>query len=180
MKETKPKTELPFYALRIYAVIAIVCFVSACAFWWAYDFSTSMVKQELVAQRIYFPPKGSPTFDSKTYPDLQQYAGQLVQNGTMAKAYANGIISRHLNQVADGKTYAEVSAESMKNPEDAKLATQKQTLFMGQTLRGLLLNAYAFWTIGQLLKVVAITFFCVAILLGTYIGITYRAKINQN
>jgi hypothetical protein len=51
--------------------------------------------------------------------------------------------------VADGKTYSQVSAEAQQDPEDEALAGQAQTLFRGETLRGLLLTSYAFGTLGD-------------------------------
>lgn len=127
--------------------------------WRGYTFATSSVKTELSAQKIYFPPKGA-SLDPEEYPDLQQYAGQLVDDGPKAKAYANGFIGRHLEKVADGKTYAEVSAEALKDPTNTKLQGQKQTLFQGETLRGLLLgDGYAYWTFGILAKYAAIASF---------------------
>ena len=97
---------------------------------------------QLSEQKIAFPPKGSPGFDAKTYPGLQKYAGQAVDNGPKAKAYADEYIKVHLKEVADGKTYSEVSTLSRANPNDEKLAGQVQTLFRGETLRGLLLNVW--------------------------------------
>ena len=73
-----------------------------------------------------------------------------------AKAYANGYIGRHLKKVAGGKVYAEVSAESIKDPTNQKLQQQKQTLFQGETLRGLLLSsAYGFGTVGKVAGIAA-------------------------
>ena len=136
---------------------AIFFLVAGGLLWKGYDFATSQVKSELAAQKIYFPAKGSPALDPKKYPDLQKYAGQLVDNGPKAKAYANGYIGRHLEEVADGKTYAEVSSAAMKDPNNQTLQQQKQSLFMGETLRGLLLgNGYAFWTFGLIAKYAAI------------------------
>jgi hypothetical protein len=54
----------------------------------------------------------------------------------------------HLSEVAGGKTYSQMSAKAMANPTDQKIAGQVATLFKGETLRGLLLNAYGWWTIG--------------------------------
>jgi hypothetical protein len=128
--------------------------------WKGYSFATSQVKSELSSQKIYFPEKGSPALDPKEFPDLQKYAGQLVDNGDKARAYANGFIGRHLEKVAGGKTYSEVSALAMKDPTNQKLQAQKQTLFQGETLRGLLLSAgYSYWTMGMLAKDAAIAFF---------------------
>ena len=64
--------------------------------WYAYRFATNQVKTELSAQKIYFPVAGSLGFDPKEYPTLQKYAGQLVDDGPKAKAYANDYIGHHL------------------------------------------------------------------------------------
>ncbi len=118
--------------------------------WYGYHFATNQVRDELSEQKIYFPPKG-PGLDPAEYPDLQQYAGQLVDNGPKAKAYANGFIGRHLEKVANGKTYAEVSSMALKDPTNTQLQQQKATLFQGETLRGLLLgDGYAYWTFGMM------------------------------
>ncbi|HSX17418.1 MAG TPA: hypothetical protein VLH86_04955 [Patescibacteria group bacterium] len=119
--------------------------------WIGYRFATTQVRTELSEQKVYFPPKGSPSFDPKEFPDIQKYAGQLVDNGPKAKAYANGFIGRHLEKVAGGMTYSEVSALAMKDPTNVKLQQQKATLFQGETLRGLLLgDGYAYWTFGMM------------------------------
>lgn len=123
---------------------------------WAHHFTGNMVRNELAAQKIYFPQKGSPALDPATYPDLQQYAGQLVDSPEEAKAYANGYIRRHLDKIAAGKTYAEISAEGIKDPSNQKLQQQKQSLFQGETLRGLLLTSgYGFGTVGKIAGIAA-------------------------
>jgi hypothetical protein len=123
---------------------------------WAHNFTANMVRTELAAQKIYFPEKGSAAFDPKVYPDLQKYAGQLVDTPEEARAYADGYIGRHLNKAAGGETYAEVSALAQKDPTDKKLAQQKQTLFQGNTLRSILLtDGYAFGTVGKVAGVAA-------------------------
>lgn len=128
--------------------------------WWGYHFATTSVHNELSAQKIYFPPKGSPGLDPAEFPGLQQYAGQLVDNGPKAKAYANEFIGKHLEKVANGQTYAEVSAKALKDPSNQTLQQQKQTLFQGETLRGLLLgDGYAYWTFGTLAKYASIAAF---------------------
>lgn len=147
----------------IYKVFTALAFAAALAFagigalaWWTHSFTSGMVKTELSAQKIYFPAAGSPGFSAEEFPDIQKYAGQLVDNGEKARAYANGYIQRHLEKVAGGQVYAEVSAAAMKDPTNAKLQAQKQTLFQGETLRGILLgNGYAFGTIGEIAKLVA-------------------------
>ena len=110
------------------------------------NFGLDMVHSQLGAQDISFPAKGSPALTPAEFPDLQQYAGQKVDSGPKAKAYANGFINRHLAGVAGGKTYSEVSELSRANPKDEELAGQVATLFKGETLRGLLLYAWG-WSV---------------------------------
>lgn len=137
-----------------------VLVVAGCLALYGYHFATNEVTSQLSSQKIYFPEKGSPALDPEEFPTLQQYAGQLVDDGPKAKAYADDYIAVHLQKVAGGKTYAEVSAESLANPSDAKLQAQKQTLFQGETLRGLLLgDGYAYWTFGQIAGYAAIVSF---------------------
>lgn len=141
-------------------VATVVLLVIGVLSWWGYSFATNSVHDELAAQKIYFPEKGAANFSDEEFPDLQQYAGQQVDNGPKAKAYANGYIGRHLEKVADGKTYSEVSAMAMKDPTNTTLQQQKQTLFQGETLRGLLLgDGYAYWTFGTLAWVAAVVSF---------------------
>ena len=58
-----------------------------------------------------------------------------------------------------GQTYSQLSAKSLEQPNNTELASQVQTVFRGETLRGLLLNAYAFWKIGQIALYAAIAAF---------------------
>ena len=139
----------------------ILAFVAGFAFW-ANGFTHSQVQDQLSAQRITFPAVGSKGFDATTlgaaqYAEISQYAGQQLTTGPQAQAYANDYIDVHLQGVASGKTYSEVSgayiaASANPNTDPKTLATlsgQRQTLFMGETLRGLLLNAYGWWQVGQ-------------------------------
>jgi len=139
------------------------------------NFATSQVKTELSAQKIFFPPKGSPALDPNEFPDLQQYAGQQVNDGEKAKAYANGFIGRHLEKIGGGKTYSEVSAEAMKDPTNAKLQQQKATLFQGETLRGILLGTgYAYWTFGMIALYAAIASLAGAIVMAILVLLGLR------
>ncbi len=57
---------------------------------------------------------------------------------------------RQLRRPGGGKTYAQLSAEAIAQPKNAALAGQAATVFKGETLCGLLLNAYAFGTMGMI------------------------------
>lgn len=142
---------------------------------YASNFAKTSVKDELSAQKVYFPPKGSPGLDPAEFPGLQQYAGQQVDNGVKAKAYANEFIGAHLEKVAGGKTYSEVSALAMKDPTNATLQQQKAALFQGETLRGLLLgDGYAYWTFGMIAYYAAIAAFAGAAVMGLLVLLGLR------
>lgn len=160
MPSKVPKSEQKIVN-KIYSTLLLIAAVglltvSGLAYWGG-SFALNMVESELKAQNIFFPPAGSPALDPEEYPDLQKYAGQQVDNGEKARAYANGYIGRHLAETADGKTYAEVSTEARNNPDNAELQAARQSLFMGETLRGILLGtAYAYGTLGKIAMVASI------------------------
>ncbi len=143
----------------IEAVLFLVLAIGGGLLMWGGTFATNMVHDQLADQRITFPAKDSPGLDAKEFPGLQQYAGQAVDSGPKAKAYANEFIAKHLESVAGGKTYAEMSAQAQANPTDTKLAGQVQTLFKGETLRGLLLYAWGWSVVARIASLVAIAAF---------------------
>ena len=88
---------------------------------------------------------------------MKQYAGQELTTGKQAEVYADYFIANHLKEIANGQTYSEVSnkvqalkASDPTSPQLAALQGQQQTIFQGTTLRGMLLNAYAFGTMGEI------------------------------
>ena len=137
------------------AVLFLVLAVGGGLLLWGGTFANNMVHDQLSDQQIRFPAKGTPALDAKEFPGLQRYAGQLVDNGPKAKAYANQFIGKHLKGVANGQTYSQVSAQAQANPTDTKLAAQVQTLFRGETLRGLLLYAWGWSVVGRIASLVA-------------------------
>jgi len=132
------------------AVLFLVLAIGGSLLYWGGSFAHNMVHDQLVDQKISFPAKGSAGFDAKEFPGLQRYAGQLVDNGPKAKAFANQYIAAHLKTTNNGKTYSETSAESRANPNDAAMAAKVQTLFRGETLRGLLLYAWGWSVVGSI------------------------------
>ena len=138
--------------MLLQAVMILVLAGTAAIAYGAGTFSHNQIKDQLTAQKIFFPPQSQVVaggaLDPAEFGDITQYAGQQVTDGNQAQAYANGFIGRHLQAIAGGATYAEVSTKAQANPTDTKLAGQVQTLFRGETLHGLLLNAYGWWTIG--------------------------------
>ncbi len=108
------------------------------------SYDHSVVTNQLGPQKIYFPKPAE-------WPALKPYAGQQVLTGQQAKLYANDQIAPDMNKIAGGQTYSQVSeawiAGGMKS---ATLASQRTTLFMGETLRGLLLNAWGWAQVGSI------------------------------
>jgi hypothetical protein len=146
-----PRRTFDLILSSVGVMLVAVLLVAGILAFWGYSFSNGKVHDQLVAQKIYFPPKGSEALaDPQIGTYLNKYAGQQLVNGAQAQAYADHFIAVHLKGVADGKTYAEVSTLARANPDDQALQGQVQTLFRGETLRGLLLQAYGFWKFGQI------------------------------
>jgi hypothetical protein len=144
-------------------VVAIILAVAGSLMLWGHNFANANVRSQLAQQQITFPAKGSAALASPQIgPYLDQYAGQLLLTGPQAKAYADHFIAVHLSEMPYQGVYAKVSAASMANPTDATLKSEVQTVFQGTTLRGLLLEAYAFWQMGQIALIGAIVSFVFA------------------
>ena len=131
-------------------------------------YAKQTVHDQLVAQKIYFPADAK----SGLLPGLEKYAGQQVDDGDKAKVFADKYIAVHLSKVANGQTYSEVSAAFLKDKTNATLAGQRETLFMGETLRGLLLNAWGWGLIGTIAYWSSIGLLSVAVLLVMLLGVT--------
>jgi hypothetical protein len=147
---------------------------------WAHAFVSDQVTSQLSAQQIYFPDKGSDSInDPAVKPYLTKYAGQQLTTGKQAQAYADHYIAVHLDEMADGQTYAQLSAKSMANPNDEELAGLVATTFKGETLRGLLLNAYAFGQMGTIALYGAIVAFVGAalMLLLSLLGLAHLRRV---
>jgi hypothetical protein len=142
------RTVLGFVATRrvVELVLVLILGIGSGLLFYGSHFGLDMVHSQLNAQSISFPPKGSPGLKPAEYPDLQRYAGQKVDSGPKAKAYANGFINRHLAAAGGGKTYSQLSAASLADPNNPKLTAQVATMFKGETLRGLLLYAWG-WSV---------------------------------
>jgi hypothetical protein len=137
-------------------VLSLVLVVAAGLLFWANSFIDSNVSSQLSEQKIFMPKAGSEQLnDPRVKPYLEKYAGEQVTNGAQAQAFADHYIKVHLEDSTGGKTYSELSTLSRQAPNDEKLAGQVQTAFRGETLRGLLLSAYAFWKMGQIAFIAA-------------------------
>jgi hypothetical protein len=142
--------------------LAIMLIVSGALLTWAHDFIGNEVHTQLSAQQIFFPPASSKAVAAPQFAAMRQYGGQQLTTGAQAEVYADHFIANHLKVIGGGKTYAQLSAEALAQPNNTALAVQVNTVFKGETLRGLLLNAYAFGTMGMIAGIAAIAAFIAA------------------
>ena len=148
------------------------------------NFADDYVNDQLSAQHIVFPPEEALTEEEAQADCLIEYAGEDLTSGKQAECYANEFIGLHLTHTADGQTYADLgtpqrelreqvaAAEESGDPELASLQEeletvnqQRDTLFRGETLRGLLLTSYGFSEFGVKGGQVATVAYIVAALL---------------
>jgi hypothetical protein len=131
------------------------------------NFAKNYVTDQLSQQNITFKPLDTLTDEEKKQACVVEYAGQKLTTGKQAECYANNFIGLHLQSTANGQTYAELGtpqsqirakvAQAQKDnapnladlqKQLADVTAQRETLFKGETLRGLLLTSYGFSEFG--------------------------------
>ena len=172
------------------AVLTLFLLVAGVLGLWAYSFTNTNVHNQLAEQQIVFPSqaafaaaKPGTEITPGMLPYLQKYAGQPLTTGAQAEAYADHFIAVHLQEIGGGLTYAQLSAKAMAQPKGSAAYTAEeavvQTVFQGTTLRGLLLEAYAFWKMGQIALWAAIACFVAAavMLVLTILGFVHLRRV---
>ncbi len=142
--------------------LAVILIVAGGLLTWAHNFVGHEVHTQLAAEQIYFPAKGSAAIAAPEFKAMNKYAGKQLTTGAQAEVYADHFIANHLKAIGGGKTYSQLSAEAQADPTNTKLAATVDTMFKGEALRGLLLNAYAFGTMGTIAGIAAIAAFIAA------------------
>jgi hypothetical protein len=144
----------------------VILAVSGGLLLWGSTYVHNSVQNQLAAQQIYFPPqaafahaKAGTEITPNMIPSVSQYAGQQLLTGQQAEAYADHFIAQHITDMAGGKTYSQLSAESMAQPNNTQLAGLVNTVFKGETLRSMLLNAYGWWKVSQITYIAALISF---------------------
>jgi len=162
------------------ALIVVVLVVAGALLLVGYNFANNNVHNQLAEQQIVFPSKAAfahPVAGSEITPSMipsvSQYAGQQLTTGAQAQVYANDFIAVHLSEMPYGGVYSKVSAAALAHPNSATLASLRTTVFEGTTLRGLLLEAYAFWTIGQVMLWGAIAAFIGALVMAILVALGF-------
>ena len=132
------------------------------------DFADGYVHDQLADQLINFTPVENLSDEEKAVPCLVEYAGTTLDSGKKAECYANEYIGLHLKNIGGGETYATIGAIQSKaktaladataaNASNVvelkadldKITGQRETMFKGETLRGLLLTSYGFSIFGE-------------------------------
>jgi hypothetical protein len=163
-------------------MLVVVLAAAGALLTWGWTYTNSTVHNQLAMQQIYFPPKAAfahakagTEITPSMIPSVSQYAGQQLLTGQQAEVYANDFIAVHLSEMPYHGVYATISsAARAAKPGSAQatsLAALEQTSFQGTTLRGLLLEAYAFSTFGQIAFWSSIISFCLAFVMAILSGL---------
>ncbi|MDE3130188.1 MAG: hypothetical protein KGL16_03470 [Acidobacteriota bacterium] len=177
------------------AVLVVILLIAGGLLIWGESFAASNVHDQLAQQQIFFPKQAEINAVKAQYakggqkavtdtefpnakvmiPALAPYAGKQVLTGKEAQVYANYFIGEHLNAMPYHGVYSQVSGAYFAAKPGSKAATTlgelRQTAFMGTTLRGMLLEAYAFGTIGTVMMWGAVAAFAGAALLLILTGL---------
>jgi hypothetical protein len=148
------------------AALAAMLLVAGGLLLWGSAYVHNTVQGQLASQQIYFPPasafahaKAGTEITPSMIPSVSQYAGQQLLTGQQAEAYADHFIAVHIANMGGGKTYSQLSAESIAQPSNTALATTVNTVFKGETLRSMLLNAYGWWKVSQITYIISLVLF---------------------
>src|ERR1700730_16777101 len=109
--------------------VAVILLAPGGLLTWGSAYVHNTVQGQLASQQIFFPPaaafshaKAGTEITPSMIPSVSQYAGQQMLTGQQAEAYADHFIAVHIQNMAGGKTYSQLSAESIAQPNNAKLA----------------------------------------------------------
>ena len=182
--------------ISVGVVAAVVFAVSGALLTWGHNFANNYVGDELSSQHITFPSAAALTEEGRT--DLLKFADHKLDTGKEAEGYAS-FINGHLAKIAGGSTYADLGAVESAAKADVKAAVdagkpqttidelqakadgvtgQRNTLFKGETLRGLLLSAFAWSTVGKIAGIAAIGAFIAAAIMAvlSVLGVFHYRK----
>ena len=163
------------------AVIAVVLIALGAMAIYGGNFGQQNVRDRLEPQNIVFPPAEAMSPEEKT--EVGEFAGEKVDTGVEAEAFSR-YIGGHLVGINDGATYSETSAAAREEGLDPDVAAELQgkadTLFKGETLRAILLNAYGWWTVATIALWAGIAMVVAGLLLGIFsiLGFRHASKVS--
>jgi len=157
------------------AVVAIILLVLGGAAIYGGNFGQDNVRDRLAPQNISFPPAEAMTPEELA--EVGAFAGATVDTGSEAEAFSR-YIGLHLGEVNGGATYSETSAAAREEGLDPDVAVELQakadTLFKGETLRSILLNAYGWWTVSTIAVYAGYALVIAGLLLGLLAFLGFR------
>jgi hypothetical protein len=166
------------------AALAAVLLIAGGLLLWGSAYVHNTVQSQLAAQQITFPPasafahaKAGTEITPSMIPSVSQYAGQQLLTGQQAEAYADHFIAVHITGMGAGKTYSQLSAESLAQPNNTQLAATVNTVFKGETLRSMLLSAYGWWKVSQIVYIISLFVFGLAAVAG--LGSAYLFTLGR-
>ena len=161
-------------------IVVVVLVIAGGLLTWGHSFVNDNVHTQLSQQQVYFPPqaafdhpKAGTEITPSMIPSVSKYAGQQLLSGEQAKTYADNFIAVHLSEMPYGGVYAKASGAALADPTNTKLQGVVQTIFRGTTLRGLLLEAYAFSVVGTIMLWGAIASFIAAAAIALLVGLGF-------
>ena len=170
------------------AALAAVLFIAGGLALWGSTYVHNTVQGQLASQQIYFPPasafahaKAGTEITPNMIPSVSQYAGEQLLTGQQAEAYADHFIAQHIINMGGGKTYSQLSTESLAQPNNTALANTVNTVFKGETLRSMLLSAYGWWKVSQITWIAAIFAYALGglVLAGSLAGLALGRKTGS-
>jgi hypothetical protein len=169
--------------------VAVILLAAGGLLTWGSAYVHNTVQGQLASQQIFFPAKAAFTnakagteITPSMIPSVSQYAGEQMLTGQQAEAYADHFIAVHLTEIGGGKTYSQLSTESIAQPKNVALAGQVATVFKGEALRSMLLNAYGWWKVSQLTYIAALVAFGLGglTLIGSLFGLAAGRRTRTN
>ena len=153
------------------------------------SFAMDNVRDRLEPQGIAFGPAAEMSAEEKAI--VGDFAGQKVDTGTEAEAYSR-LIGLHVSEIAGGETYASLGGPlfaleaqieeaqaagkdtTAMEAELAGLRGQRDTVFKGETLRAVLLNAYGWWVVGTITLWVGFGAVALGLILALFAALGFR------
>ena len=181
-------------------IVAVLLAAAGFTFKTNADFAADYVRDQLSAQKITFTPAENLSEEEKKSGCLVEHAGTVLDSGKKAECYANEYIGLHVTNIGGGETYATIGTKQRQAQADLQAAVDakaanvaelqaalekingtRDTLFKGETLRGLLLTSYGFSIFGEKAQLAATLAFigAVIVLLASIAGFAHAAASGK-
>lgn len=174
--------------------LAVFLLIAAGLLNWGANFASSAVSSQLKAQEIIFP---AVTGNADEAADITKFfadnGDKVLADAKQAQMYADHYLGFHLSKMP---TYAAASAANRAagaalaaNPADPALKAEAaakagmvETVFKGTMLRGTLLTAYAFGTLGSIAGISALVSLVgsLVMLLLSVLGLLHIRRVPED